>query len=154
MLYWNIQNAFFIHCKSLSGNYLVHYNGISSWRGQGHFHFAKGDFPSKLSIWETSEGGPRPGATGYGLRVIGLSLYAISKKVGTAITSQCALHFCTGHLAKNISLIFFSSLGSIQAWSAAALRRLFQTQCQPLPSQEPIIVKHHSVVSLIMNKYN
>ncbi len=54
------------------------------------------------------------------------------------ILSQCALHKCPGHCANYIPVIFLSSLGSIQPRAAVALRRLFQTQYQPLPSQVPI----------------
>ena len=38
-------------------------------------------------------------------------------------------------LANNIPLIFLSSLGEYTARAALALRRLFHTQYQPLPSQ-------------------
>ena len=53
--------------------------------------------------------------------------------------------------AKNVTLIFLSSLGSIQPQTTVAIQRLFQTQYQPLPLQirihtpgwrEAIIVKH------------
>ena len=54
------------------------------------------------------------------------------------LMSRIALHLYPGRWVNNIPLILISSSGSIQPWAAVVLRRLFQKQYQPLPSQLPI----------------